>query len=134
MVWDHYRDLTSTRDKGDQELYDLKLSIVQADDEAWALQRQMREAAEDDRVVVHRKLRQKMTEVVQLGLKERGLRIARLEKALAEEKEKLANDQKNVEQRVAERMQAMIGVAHAEANRSSRTRDDASSATTSQVK
>ena len=78
-----------------------------SEDEAFGLQRQMREASESDRPVVRHELRQKLTEMVRLGLKERELRIARLEKALGAEKAKLAADEQSVDERVQERLQAM---------------------------
>jgi hypothetical protein len=134
LVWDRYRDLTSTRDKGDQELYDLKISLVQADDQAWALQRHLHEVPDEERQNVKRQLRQKTAEVVRLGLKERSLRIARLEKALDEEKMKLANDQENIEQRITERMQAMTGAGRGASPHASHPPSDITSATTSQVK
>jgi hypothetical protein len=68
----------------------------------------MREASEADRPVLRHQLRQKMGEVVKLGLRERATRIARLEKALAEEKEKLAADEENVTQRVDDRMRTVL--------------------------
>lgn len=134
LVWDRYRDLTSTRDKGDQELYDLKISLVQADDQAWALQRHLHEVPEEERQNVKRQLRQKTAEVVRLGLKERSLRIARLEKALEDEKMKLAEDQQNIDQRITERMQVMAGVGRGGASRANHPSDNITPATTSEVK
>lgn len=107
FVWMHYRDLMAVKEKGDQELYELKLKVAQSEDEVFGLQQQMREAPEPERPVLRHQLRQKIADMVRLGLKERELRIARLEKALADEKEKLAADQQSIDQRVTERLQSM---------------------------
>jgi hypothetical protein len=107
MVFMHYRDLALARERGDHELYDLKLQLVKKDDDVWATQRQMREAPEPDRPVLHYRLKQKVAELVRLGLKERELRIQRLEKALAEEKARLAADEAQVDQRINDRVRSM---------------------------
>lgn len=132
FVFMHYRELQAVKEKGDQELYDLKVQGAQAEDEVFGLQRQMREATDPDRPVLRHQLRQKVGEMVRLGLKERELRIARLEKSLADEKAKLAADQQSVDQRVSERLQSLSkGMRPA----GERRRDEGGTpATTSQVK
>ncbi|HZZ42221.1 MAG TPA: hypothetical protein VFE58_04745 [Tepidisphaeraceae bacterium] len=125
-VWGHYRDLTQLKDHGDQELYDLKVNLVQADDEVWALQRQLHEAPDSDRPVLRYQLKQKITAMMKLGLKERAIRIARLEKSLADEKAKLAADQLTVDQRADERLRAF-----ARSNQQSRQERRRGSSTTS---
>jgi hypothetical protein len=129
----HYRELMALKEKGDQELYDLKVRVAQAEDEVFGLQRQMREAPDPDRPVLRHQLRQKVADMIRLGLKERELRIARLEKALADEKAKLAADEQSLDQRVTERMQAMSKGMRPGGGE--RRRDEATApATTSQVK
>jgi hypothetical protein len=104
----HYRELSQLKDRNDTEIYNLRVKTIQAEDEFWGLRQKLRETPESQRDPIRQQLRAKVAEQLELGDRERQLRITRLEKVLAEEKEKLEADKGRMAQRVDERYRMLI--------------------------
>jgi len=100
-----YRDLQGLNDQNEMELHDLVVQRLELEDQAWGLAVDLAGAEKnEDQSRLHKELSDKVRQLVTLGFQERQLRIGRLERAVQQEKDKLAEDQGRTEEVVAEQL------------------------------
>lgn len=68
----------------------------------------MQDGTSPDQEGLRSDLRAKVAKLVETGMKERKLRIARLEKSIGDERERLATDEKNRDAVIDERMRRSV--------------------------
>lgn len=100
-----WRHLQMLREE-DTELYDLKVQQMAVEDAIYGLLARTRTPAE--REPLRKILREKVAELVKLGLKEREHRIERLRQALKVEEDRLAKDQGATARMVEQRVNAFV--------------------------
>jgi hypothetical protein len=116
-VYRRFRMLEVLRVTDDQKfpIYELQLKRVATEDEIFGLTRDLRTCVTGDESKIKAKLHDKIAELVDLGIQERKIRIARWQKQLSEEQEKLAHDVSSRDDvirkrmRVAEREDGTLG-------------------------
>lgn len=100
-----WRHLQVLREE-DTQLYDIKVQQMTVEDAIYGLLARTRTPAE--REPLRKSLREKVTELVNLGLKEREHRIERLRQALKVEEDRLAKDQATTGRTVERRVDAFV--------------------------
>ena len=100
--WRHLQMLR----EDDTQLYDIKVQQMTVEDAIYGLLARTRTPAE--REPLRKILREKVTELVKLGLKEREHRIERLRQALKVEEDRLAKDQGTTSRMVERRVDAFV--------------------------
>jgi hypothetical protein len=90
VMVNRYRQIQRFKDN-DQEMYNLAVKQFELQDEAFGIIRNVAGTGNPDAETLS-KLRDKVKELAQLGLKEREKRVERLERMLAEEKSRLEAD------------------------------------------
>jgi len=109
MLVGKYRMMAKMKD-ADPELYEFSVKQEKLRDDAFAILRQLHDtnAQGDPRA----NLRDKMRELVDVLLEERQSRIEKLERALAEQKAKLAQDQSTKEALIEQQTDRVVREAH----------------------
>jgi hypothetical protein len=106
-----YRNVQTVQ-KDDPELAQLITNRVELEDGAFDLVSQYRAAKKagdsSKQAALQHDLQQKVVDLVDVNIKERRARIARLEKTLAQEQTKLADDEKSKDQLVEKRLRSLI--------------------------
>lgn len=99
-----YRQLMRMQDQN-PEAYDAMLRQAQFEDEALGYARDIKErTAKDPHPDAEVRLKEVVRRMIQRGLDDRRERIERLEKALADQKQKLADDEQNKDQLIADQV------------------------------
>jgi hypothetical protein len=108
--WRNYQ-----RVKIDQpDLAQLMVTRVELEDQAFKLVNQIKAEKSDDPKVAmadRQSLQEKIGQLLDTNIKERQLRIARLQKTLESEQEQLAKDSKQRDELVEKRLHAFLGIA-----------------------
>lgn len=100
-----YRDLQNLKDQNETELHDLAVQRLEGEDQAWGLAVDLAKSDNpEEQTRLRNELSEKVRQLVSLGFQERLLRIERLERAIQQEKDKLAADQNRTDEVVAEQM------------------------------
>jgi len=103
-IFRRYRLLEMLR-MNDSEVYDLHLKRVALEDEIFGLTRDLRNATTEESKV-RDKLKDKIASLVDLGMDERKLRIARWQRQLASEQEQLSREQSARNDTIRKRLRA----------------------------
>ncbi|HRK30586.1 MAG TPA: hypothetical protein PLD59_05860 [Tepidisphaeraceae bacterium] len=93
-----FKLMLDARKSGDERLYEVLAQQMRLRDEFMSLRREFNRSGGDEEV--KKRLLAKVKELVEVGLKQRELRIEKLETMLETEKEKLEADRKNIESQV----------------------------------
>ncbi|MCC7351039.1 MAG: hypothetical protein IT446_10750 [Phycisphaerales bacterium] len=100
-----YRDIQNLSEQNETELHDLVVKRLELEDQAWGLSVDLAQSENpDEQSRLHNDLSDKVRQLVALGFQERQLRIARLEKAVQREKDKLAAEKERTDEVVAEQL------------------------------
>lgn len=92
--------------RDDDEFMELRKQQIRIEDQMFGLVQQIRSADQPD--PLKEQLRETVRQLVELRMKERELRIARLRMAVQEETQRLQQDQQNMEQIVEQRMREQL--------------------------
>jgi hypothetical protein len=103
-LYARYQHLAQIKEN-DAEVYELRLKRLQLEDEVFGALRAVRQAAEGGQSAARDAYRAKVTALIQNGLAERALRLERLERSVASERDRLQKDQARLGELVEARMQ-----------------------------
>jgi hypothetical protein len=111
----HFKEL-ATRDvvqvmriqKEDPDLYRVSVTRIETEDQVFGLVAQYHKASPDQQDVIKEKLKSKVAELVDIGIKERHLRLNSLQATVDKEKNQLAEDEENKVKLVDERVTAVL--------------------------
>lgn len=103
-----YQQIDEASDPSDA-LFELAAQRVAAEDEAWALGREIQLSQDSYRKEkLHQRLQELVRQIVGQYFEERQLRIERLKSAIAQQEEQLKQDRDNKEQLITQRMQRLL--------------------------
>ncbi|MCC6240818.1 MAG: hypothetical protein IT448_11025 [Phycisphaerales bacterium] len=103
-----YQQIDEASDPGDA-LFELAAQRVAAEDEAWALGREIQLSQDSYRKEkLHQRLQELVRQIVGQYFEERQLRIERLKSAIVQQEEQLKQDRDNKEQLITQRMQRLL--------------------------
>ena len=92
----------------DPELYSVVLKRIGAEDEVFGLVSKLRTDSADKKDETNAKLRDEVGVLVDLGIKERQLRLDRLEKTVKEQQQKLTEDTMRRDQLIDDRLKTIV--------------------------
>lgn len=90
-----------------KEFYHLRLKRMKTEDDIFGLKRDWKVASATNKPKIEEKLKWKLGELVDLGIREHRLRIERFKKLIAREQKQIASEQKDREQTVAKHLKAI---------------------------
>jgi hypothetical protein len=108
QIFAKFQATQALRQSNQLELYALRLQEQKLWDQTSGLIKQWRAAALDQKPAVRVEIRAKVHEAMQTVLKEQELRIKKLEQALAEAKDRLAEDRQNLDGTVERRSSHLL--------------------------
>lgn len=104
-IMGRYRDIQNLSEQNETELHDLVVKRLELEDQAWGLSVDLAQSENpDEQSRLHKELSDKVRQLVEMGFQERQLRIARLEKAVQREKDKLTAEKERTDEVVAEQL------------------------------
>jgi hypothetical protein len=86
VIWRRYRLLEIIKANNDENFYNLRVKRLEIEDEIFGLTRDLRTASSEKEVEIHRKLKETIGQLLDVGVLEHQARISRWEKMIADEK------------------------------------------------